>query len=559
MDPKKRRVEVATRLRAEDERAQVWEKQSAPNVFLPSQTRQQLPPITRVPHDQYLPTSFSQLREWFLQQLEGEAYGYNIPIAIRLRGELKIGALQQSINEIIRRHESLRTNFVAVDGQPLQVIRPQLRISMPLVDLRSLSEGSRKMEIARLVNLEAQHPFNLAEGPLLRARVLRAAADEHILLLIMHHIITDGWSRGVLARELDILYSSFSDGQNSPLPELIIQYADFAFWQRQWLDGPLLDTQLDYWKQKLHDSPAILELPTDRPRPMVQTYRGASETLVISNGLSKKLNELSRKQGVTVYTTLLSAFDVLLCRYSNQTDILVGTYSANRNRSELEGLIGFFVNTLVLRTDLAGDPTFRELLARVRQVAIDAFAHQEVPFEKILEAMQVERARSHTPLFQVMMIYQNAAEGRLKLAGLDKSPVTLERTRANFDLTVVIQRRREGLQAMFEYNVALFDRSTVARMGGHFVTLLEDIVTNPEKRISDLRLLTDEEQRRLLVEWSSNKKEYSDEMRIIEAFEEQVRLTPHKVAAVSNDGVITFSELNERANRLADLIIGEGL
>ena len=516
-------------------------------------------PITPVPRGQHLPTSFSQSREWFLQQLEPETYAYNIPSAIGLRGVLIIEALRQSINEIVRRHEALRTNFIEVDGQPVQVIKQKLVIDIPLVDLQGLSEFTCKSETRRLVRLEAQNPFDLAEDPLVRASVLRVAEDSHVLLLTMHHIVSDGWSKGIFERELETLYRSFACGENSPLADPSIQYADFACWQRQWLNSEVLDAQLAYWKQQLQAAPAVLELATDRPRPPVQTHRGATETLLLSKELSSKLKELSRRQAVTLYMTLLSAFNVLLCRYSNQTDILTGTYIANRNRGEIEGLIGFFVNTLVMRTDLSGNPTFRELLARVRKVTIEAFAHPDVPFEKLLESMQVERARSHTPLFQVMLVHQNAAPERLKLPGLEITPGALERTRANFDLTLMVQEKRQQLQAVFEYNIDLFDQQTVARMAGHFETLLEDIAASPEKRVSDLRLLTEAEQRRLLVEWSTNEKQYSDGVRIIETFEKQVRITPQKVAIVHNDSVITFGGLNERANRLADLIIGEGL
>jgi amino acid adenylation domain-containing protein len=560
MNPKTSVGKGAIQPLTEDNGMRMPSKEPAPIASVPQNPRLQLPPIVRAPRDRSLPASFSQLREWFLQQLEGESHVYNIPLAMRLRGNLSIEALRQSINEIIRRHESLRTNFEAVDGEPVQVIKPKLVINIPIVDLRGLSESSRKNEIRRLMRHQARQPFDLTVDPLLRASLLRAAENEYILLLTMHHIISDGWSRGVLAKELKTIYRSFFSGQISTLPELTIQYADFAAWQRQWLDGPVLEMQLAYWKRQLEAAPAFIELPTDRPRPPVQTYRGAIETIFIHGELSKKLRELSRRRGVTLYMTLLSSFSVLLGRYTNQTDILVGTYIANRNRPEIEGLIGFFVNTLVMRTDISGNPSFLGLLEQVRRVTIEAFTHQDLPFEKLLESLQVERAKSHTPLFQVMLAHQNAAEGRLQLPGLNVTPLAPEHTRANFDMTLIIQQRRDWLQGTLEYNVDLFDQATVAQALQHFGNLLEGIASDPEQRIFDLPLLTNVERRRLLVEWNRTAAYDEPPGQCIQALiERQAAGVPEQIAVVGEDQHLSYEELNRRANRLAHHLRGKGV
>ena len=507
--------------------------------------------ITPVSRDQNLPTSFSQSREWLLQQLEPETYAYNIPTAISLRGKLMVDALQQSINEIIRRHESLRTNFIEFDGQPVQSIKQQMILRIPLVELKGLSEFACKVATRQLVKLEAEKPFNLAEDTLARASVVSVADDHHILLLTMHHIVSDGWSRGIFERELETHYRAYVDGERSPLSEPSIQYADFAWWQRQWLEGEVLDGQLAYWKRQLSEPPSILELPADRPRPPAMSYRGATEIFWISKELSLKLRELSRKHAVTLYMTLLAAFQVLLSRYANQTDIPVGTYIANRNRREIEGLIGFFVNTLVMRSDLSGNPTFRELLGRVRRVTVDAFAHQDVPFEKLLGYLQVERARSHTPLFQVMLVHQTAAQRRLQLPALDISPLTVERARANFDLTLVINERGDELQGKLEYNVDLFNPDTAARLMRHFINVLETVVAEPDQRILNLPLLTAVERSQSLVESHGAKQSFSSDRCIHELFEDRAESTPDAIALVYETEQLTFRELNRRANQLA--------
>ena len=404
----------------------------------------QAPAILPVPRDGDLPLSFAQQRLWFIDQLEPGNSAYNFPAAVRLKGPLNVVALEQSVNEIVKRHEALRTTFATVDGRPVQVIVPTLTLRAPVLNLQELSESEREGEVRRLVIEEAQRPFNLARGPLLRITLLRLAEEEHVGLLTMHHIVSDGWSTGILIRELALLYEAFSCGRSSPLPELPIQYADFAHWQRQRLQGEVLETQLSYWKRQLVDAPR-LELPTDHPRPAVQTFRGSHQSLLLPNTVGEALKALSRRQGVTLFMTLLAAFKILLHRYSSQEDLIVGTPIANRNRLEIEGLIGFFVNTLVVRTDLSGNPTFRELLQRVREVCLGAYAHQDLPFERLVEELHLKRNLGRNPLFQVMFVLQNASMQTIVLPGLTLSPVEVDNGTAHFDLTLHIADTEQGL------------------------------------------------------------------------------------------------------------------
>jgi non-ribosomal peptide synthetase component F len=355
--------------------------------------------------------------------LEPGNFAYNIPAGVRLTGSLHVMALKQSLNEIVRRHEALRTSFTTVNGEAVQVITQTSTLLLPIVNLSELPQAEQQAEVERLATAAAQGSFDLAQGPLLRATLLQLNETEHILLLTMHHIVSDGWSMGVFIRELAALYCAFSNEKPSPLPELPIQYADFAHWQRQWLQGEVLEEQLSYWKQQLNNAPPVLELPTDRPRPPIQSYQGAIASLVLCESLSQKLKFLSQRSGVTLFMILLAAFQTLLYRYTGQSDICIGSPIANRNRSETEGLIGFFVNTLVLRTDLSGNPSFQELLGRVREVALGAYAHQDLPFEQLVEALQPERSLSHQPLFQVMFILQNSPMPSLELPGL--TPILL--------------------------------------------------------------------------------------------------------------------------------------
>ena len=497
------------------------------------------------------PISFAQQRLWFLDQMEPESSFYNIPTAVRLTGPLNTGALKQSLNEIVRRHESLRTTFETVNGEPAQVVVPALNLSLPLIDLSELPESQREAESRHLVIEEGQRLFNLAHGPLVRATLLRLRDEEHVLLLTMHHIISDDWTIGVFFQELTALYEAYSAGEPSPLPELPIQYADYAIWQREWLSGERLEQQLSYWKKQLSGSLPVLELPTDRPRPARQTFRGASQSLVLPKRLTEELKTLSQRERVTLFMTLLAAFQTLLSRHTGQEDILVGSPIANRNSVETEALIGFFLNTLVLRTDLSGDPTFRELLGRVREVALGAYAHQDLPFEKLVEELQPERSLSHTPLFQVLFVLRNTPRPAMKLEGLTLSLLESDIGAAKFDLNLFMVEEAEGLKGSLEYNTDLFDASTIKRMLGHFQVLLEGIVADPEQRLSALPLLTEPERHQLLVEWNDTATDYPRQQCIHDLFESQVERTPDWIAVVFEDQQLTYSELNRRANQVA--------
>ena len=379
------------------------------------------------------------------------------------------------------------------------------------MDLSSIPDVERESEALRLANEEARRPFDLSRGPLLRVTLLRLAEQAHVLLLTLHHIVSDGWSMGVLFREFSALYDAFSTGKPSPLAELPLQYPDFAVWQRKWLQGEVLEGQLSYWKNQLADAPAVLDLPSDRPRPPIQTYRGTKQSLVLSGELTEALKTLSRQQSVTLFMTLLAAFQTLLYRYTQRDDIIVGSPIAGRNRTEIEGLIGFFVNTLLLRADLSGDPSFRELLGRVRKVALDAYAHQDLPFEKLVEELHPQRNFSHSPLFQVLFAFQNVPMTELRLKGLTVNSLQADRETATFDLSLVMVEEAKSLKGTFEYDTDLFDGATISRMIGHFKTLLESIVADPGTPISRLALLTSSERDRLLVEWNNTNRDYPED------------------------------------------------
>lgn len=496
------------------------------------------------------PLSFAQQRLWFLEQLEPGNPFYNQPAAVRLTGALNLAVLEQSFNEIIHRHEVLRTTFSTVEGQPVQVIAPTLALKLPVVDLQKLPDTDREKEVLRLATKEAQVPFNLVEGSLLRCTLLRLDEAEYVLLFTMHHIISDGWSKGILIREIATLYEAFSTGELSPLTELAIQYADFAAWQRKWLQGDVLQSQISYWKKQLEGAPSVLELPTDHPRSAVQTFQGASYSFELSVELSQALKKLSQQQGATLFMTLLAAFQTLLWRYTGQEDIVVGSPIANRNRVEIEGLIGFFVNTLVLRTNLASNPTFGELLTRVREVALGAYAHQDLPFEKLVDELQPQRSLSYTPLFQVMFTLQNAPMSALELPGLSLSLLASESGSTKFDLTLLMTETAQGLVGSLEYNTNLFESSTISRMAEHLQTLVSGIVANPQQCLSELPMLTQAE-KALLVKWNDTSLEYPQHQCIHQLFEAQVERTPDTVAVVFDDQQLTYYELNARANQLA--------
>ncbi len=500
---------------------------------------------------EYYPLSFSQQRLWFLNELEPGSPLYNNPAAVRLVGHLDASALERSLNEIVRRHELLRTTFTTVDGKPVQRVSPQLSLPLPVVDLRMIPDSEREEEVTRLAVQEARRPFDLSHGPLLRVTLLRLSDDEHVVLLNMHHIVSDGWSIGVLLHEIAALYEAFSQGRPSPLPELPIQYIDFAIWQRNWLQGDVRDEQLGYWKQQLAGELPVVELPTDRPRPPYQTFRGAFETLTIPQEIAAALAGLSRQEDATPFMTLLAAFTTLLYRYCDQTDIILGSPIANRNRTEVEDLIGFFVNTLVLRCDLSGDPTFRELLSRVREVTLGAYAHQDLPFEMLVEELRPERDMSRSPLFQVMFVLNNAPMRPLELPGLRMSLMEVDTGTAKFDIVLSLTEANEGLRGKLEYNIDLFDRSTIVRMIRHFERLLQGIAADPDQRLCELPLLTDEEQQQLLKIWNHTQEQRTEKAYVHQLFELQALQSPKAVAVVCEQDRLTYGDLNRRANQLA--------
>jgi amino acid adenylation domain-containing protein len=508
------------------------------------------PPLVPVSREQALPLSHAQERLWFLDQLEPGNAMYNIPGAVRLKGRLDVAALEQTFNEVVRRHESLRTTFVAVNGQPVQVIATASQLQMPVLDLSELPEEQREAEARLLAQAEAVQPFDLSVGPLVRVQLLRFAADDHAVLFTLHHIISDGWSTGILVREVAALYEAFIEGREAPLPELEVQYADYAVWQREWLQGEVLEQQLGYWRRQLGDDLPVLQLPADKPRPPVQSHHGRSIDFTVPAELTAELKKLSNAEGVTLYMTLLAAFKILLWRYSGQSDVVVGTPIAGRNHLATEGLIGLFVNTLVLRTSLSGNPSFSELLNRVRDVTLGAYAHQDLPFEKLVLELQPERDMSRSLLFQVMFILQNATAETLQLPRLEASEITSDDETAKFDLTLSLTEIDGELSGSLQYSTDLFEAATIERLVQHYELLLEGIVNQPERQLSQLPLLL-EADRHKLSEWNDTGIKFANDKSVHELFEEQVSRTPSAVAVAYTDTELTYTELNARANQLA--------
>ncbi len=445
------------------------------------------------------PLSLAQQRLWFLDQLQPDSPLYRIFTAVRVEGTLDTSTLRRSLEAIVARHESLRTTFVAVDGNPRQVIAESQTVELPVMDLRGLPASDRAGEARRLATEEAWRPFDLARGPLWRFRLYRLGEAEYVLLLGMHQMVSDHWSVRVLFAELAALYQALLNGEPSPLPELCIQYGDVAIWQREWLQGEVPQRQLSYWKQQLSGSLPVLELPTDRPRPPVQSGRGARQHLLMPQTVTRALIELSDHEGATLFMTLLAAFQTLLHRYTGQDDIVVGSPIAGRNRLEIEGLIGSLANTLVLRTGLAGNPTLREVLGRVREVTLSAHAHADLPFEKLVEELEPERNLSRSPMFQMMFQMRNIPEKQPQLPGLKIGDFEIAIGVSSFDLSLEVAEPFQGLSCKFAYNTDLFESATMARMLAHFRTLLEGIVADPDRPVADLPLLSEAERRHLLV------------------------------------------------------------
>ncbi|MBE2202016.1 MAG: amino acid adenylation domain-containing protein [Anaerolinea sp.] len=536
---------------------------AAMSVAITEKTAEQQPQTSPIlpaaPRPGKLPLSFGQQRLWFLSQLEPDSPAYNIPGAVRLMGQLNIPALENSLAGVIDRHEILRTTITTAGDQPVQIIAPAVPSHLPLVDLSQLPGPQREAEVRRLAAEDATRPFNLAQSPLLRATLLRLAPQEHVLLLTMHHIVSDGWSYGIFVEEMATFYETAVNHHPLSLPELPIQYADYAIWQQQqWRSGQW-DDQLAYWKKQLDHSQPILHLATDRPRSAVRSYRGASQSLTLPAALAGSLNTVSRQEGATLFMTLLAAFYVLLYRYTMQTDINIGTPIANRHRSEVEGLIGFFVNTLVMRMDLSGNPPFRDFLRRVSNMTVDAYANQDLPFEKLVDELSPRRDLSYSPLFQVMFILQNTPMPELALTGLTLNPINIESGAAKFDLLLTMEETAKGLTGTLDYNLDLFDDATIGRLLTHYQMLLTAVVNNPNQPIDDIPILTGAEKKQLLVEWNATQTAYPEKICIHQQFEAQARRVPDNIAIVFADETLTYQTINNRANQVAHTLIASGV
>ncbi|WP_224242167.1 non-ribosomal peptide synthetase [Hyalangium gracile] len=523
-----------------------------------AETMPAVPPLRPVARDQALPLSFAQQRLWFLAQLEPGSASYNIPVAVRISGPLEPARLERSLNTVVQRHEALRTGFIVRDEVPYQRIESSLHLPLEQVDLSALAGEEREVQLQQLLTEAAARPFELTRAPLLRTVLYRLDASTHVLLMNLHHIISDGWSEGVLLEEVGASYRALSEGAELALPALPIQYADFSLWQRGYLQGEVLEAQLGYWRDQLKEL-STLELPTDRPRPAMRSHRGAQLSVTLPASLTQALNELSRREGVTLFMTLLAGFQALLSRYSGQDDIAVGTPIANRNRTELEGLIGFFVNTLVLRTKLSGDPTVRTLLERVREATLGAYAHQDLPFERLVEELHPQRDLSRSPLFQVMFVLQNAAMQLPAVPGLEFGVQDLDTGTSKFDLLLSLEERPDGLAGMLEYNTDLFEEATVLRMMGQFQELLGQLAASPEAKVSRLSILPPEERQRMLVTWNQTERAVPEVESVLPLFQAQVARTPDAVAVVFDDASLTYAELERRSNQLAHALRALGV
>jgi amino acid adenylation domain-containing protein len=509
-----------------------------------------LPPVTAVDRDGPMPLSSAQERLWFLHRMDPASPVYNIPVALRIGGALNPAALERALGEVVRRHESLRTTFHEAGNAPVQAIAPFDGFSLAVDDLTSLDAEEREAEAMRRAADDAARPFDLAAGPLFRASLLKLAADDHVLLLCLHHVIGDGWSLGVLFRELSAAYAAFRDGAELDLPQPALQYADYAAWERRELRGAALDRQLAWWTARLAGAPALLELPTDRPRPAVQTYRGGAESVELPAALLDRVRDLARGEGATPYMVLLGAFQLLLAKYAGTDDVVVGSPIAGRTRRELEDVIGFFANTLALRTDLSGDPTFREALRRVRETTLGAYEHQDLPFERLVDELQPERSLGHSPVFQVAFTLTEGDGAAAALPGLETRGIAAELDHTKFDLTLSLTAHAGGLSTALGYRADLWDATTVRRMLGHFRRVLEQVVSTPDAALSAIEL-ADEAERALVVDEWNRVESFPADACLHDRFEAQVRRTPDAVAVSYENASLTYAELNARANRLA--------
>jgi hypothetical protein len=506
--------------------------------------------IPRAPCDAPVSLSLAQERLWFIEQLEAGTPVFNLSRAVKIFGPLNVAALESSVNTILHRHEALRTKIYDDNGRAVQRTEPFRPLQLSVTDLSKLSKKDQQRESKRLLSQAARRPFDLGRGRLLRAKLVRLSGAEHILIVCTHHIVADAWSMGVLADELWRSYRAFVSGENPSLAGLPIQYRDYALWQRDESSGAAAEPQLRYWQTKLAGAP-LLDLPTDRARPERQSFRGARQPIKISAPLTRALYDLSRREGATLFMTLLAGFQLLLHRYTGQDDIVVGSPVANRGRRELEALIGLFVNTLALRVDLSGEPSFPELIRRVRESCLNGYARQDVPFEKVVAALRPVRELNRHPLFQAMFVLQNTPRSRRAPAGLRLETVEVDNAGSQLDLSLYLSERDGKLIGYLEYASELFDPVTIARMAGHFATLLESATAHPRHSIATLPLLSETEQRQLLIDWNRTAAKFPADRCIHELFESRAERKPDAVAIEFEEARLTYGELNRRANRLA--------
>jgi len=519
----------------------------------------QAPPIKKVERSGRLPLSFAQQRLWFLDQLQPGGSFYNIPGAVRLIGELNIEALEKSLSEVVRRHETLRTTFDDENGKPFIVIHEAQPVKLPVIDLSALPEDEKQAQLKKITLEENKKPFDLKTGPLFRGQLVKLNDTEHVVLFTMHHIISDGWSMGIFMREIAQGYAAFAQGKTPQLPPLEIQYADYAAWQQEWLQGDVLQKELDFWKETIGMDPPVLELPFDRPRPPVQTFNGKTISMRVDGALSAAIKKLSQEQGATVFMTLLAAFQTLLHRYSGQDEILVGSPIANRNRSETENLIGFFVNNIVLKSDFYDNPEFSELLRRVRENTLNAYAHQDVPFEQIVDALVSKREMSHAPLFQVMFVMQNLPQSKFELPGLTMRSAEEEAGTAKFDLSLIVTEGPDHFNFSFEFNTDLFDESTIVRMQRHLTNLLRAVTEDADRPVDLIDYLSDDERHTLLYAWNKTEAPFDSALCVPQKFKQWVDAQPEATAVEHNGQALTYRELDERANRLARYLRAQGI
>ncbi|HET7209896.1 MAG TPA: condensation domain-containing protein, partial [Terriglobales bacterium] len=503
------------------------------------------------------PTSFAQQRLCFLDQLEPGTAAYNLPRAFRITGDLDVQAMKYALETVVRRHESLRTVFDNGDGQDKQIVLPEVSVQLPIVDLQGIPEVDREQEGIRIAAETGKKPFDLSRGPLLRSVLVRLSAKDHLLVLVMHHIITDGWSIANLFRELTRSYEAFLTGAKPDLPELPLQYAEYAQWQREYLSGDVLSREVDYWRNKLAGAPTLLDLPTDHPHPNTHNWQGATEELVLDPETLARMKALAQTEGATLFMVSLAVFQSLLWRYTGQESILVGTPVAGRGDLQIEKLIGFFVNTLVFRADFSDGMTFRELLRQIRSFALDAYMHQDVPFEKLVEELVPQRSLDTTPLFQVMFTFQNIPKQIFRISGLDIEEVEFETGISKFDLSLELYEH-EGLHCRFEYNTDLFERATIRRMMAHFERLVTAAINTPDQGLAEVPLMTAADQK-LISRWNQTDAGFPRDLSLSAAFERRASETPDSVALLFEHRKVTYRELNEQANRLANFLIRRGL